>query len=322
VQIKLDLDTLTTYGNSVLDQKGTLCAVEVSRLSGGYAEAEVYRVDLSFRLASGCTQTVPVALKNTRASEVGVMRALSQVPGAEALPLTIAYGQGVHTSDTGPGDWFVTPLYEGEHLTFEDEVPRLVIESLARVHAYYVSRVKQLDWLCHLDAGAFGQVFDGALKSLEAAEGRCPSTLLARAYEHLKPARRDPVILDALAELPVTLVHGDVHPWNIICLPDGRSVLIDWGNARIAPAMLDLANLVEMGSENWETYLSAWEGASGQAMEASVARLSYHWATVMINLQYLPYQVGQWPGNGDVPASALGMVERLQNAVAEMPHLL
>ena len=38
--------------------------------------------------------------------------------------------------------------------------------------------------------------------------------------------------------MPRTLVHGDAHRGNIL-----GDTLIDWGNARVAPAALDLATL-------------------------------------------------------------------------------
>jgi len=322
MQITLELDELTAYGNRLLGQAARLCTLDVSELEGGHAGAEVYRLDLTFRLANGSFQAVPVVLKNTGESEVGVMRALREVPGADALPLTIACGERARTPDSGATHWFVTPLYEGEHLTFEDEVPRLVIESLARVHAHYCLRVRQLGWLRCLDGDAFRQALDGALQGLGAAQRRQPHALLAQAYGVLESAGQDPAILAALKALPVTLTHGDVHPWNIVRLPGERAVLIDWGNALVAPPMLDLANLVEIDSENWETYLAVWKRVRGEAMDPHHARLGYHWATVMINLQYLPYSAGQWPESQDAPAAALGMVERLQDAVRAMPDLL
>ena len=126
------------------------------------------------------------------------------------------------------------------------------------------------------------------------------------------------MLLGALEKLRVTLTHGDVHPCNIIRLPDERSILIDWDGARIAPAMLDLANLVEIDSLNWAAYLSTWEAASGRAMDINLAYLSYYWATVVINLQYLPFGAGQWPGNEEAPTGALGMVGRLRQAIGNM----
>jgi len=322
MQIMLELDELAAYGNRLLGQPAELCRLDVSELKGGYAGAEVYRLDLHFRLANGASQAVSLVLKNTSESEVGVMRALRGVRGADALPLTIACGERARGPGDGPIHWFVAPLYEGEHLTFEDEVPRLVVESLARVHAHFISRVDQLGWLRRLDGDAFRQALDGALQGLEAAQRRQPHALLAQAYGDLIAAGQDPAILAAFEALPVTLTHGDVHPWNIVRLPEDRAVLIDWGNALVAPPMLDLANLVEIDSENWETYLAIWERVRGEAMDLHVARLGYHWATVMINLQYLPYSAGQWPEDEDTPPAVWGMVERLQRAVRATADLL
>jgi len=322
MRIRLELDELAAYGERLLGQPAKLCAMDVSALEGGHAGTEVYRLDVHFRLANGASQTVPLVLKNTSASEVAVMRALREVPGASALPLTIVCGKHAPIRGNESVHWFVTPLYEGEHLTFEDEVPRPAIETLARVHAYYASRLDQLGWLSRLDGDAVRRALDGALHGLEAAQRRQPHALLAQAYGGLASAGQEPAILAALEALPVTLTHGDVHPWNIVRLPGEGAVLIDWGNALIAPPMLDLANLVEIDSENWETYLTAWESASGEAMDADRARLGYHWATVMVNLQYLPYGAGGWPRDHDAPSAVSGMVERLRAAARALPGLL
>jgi thiamine kinase-like enzyme len=82
-----------------------------------------------------------------------------------------------------------------------------------------------------------------------------------------------------------------MYPGNLIYLPDGRTMLIDWGNARIAPAMLDIANLIELATENWRTYLEAWGEVSGRSMDLRLAQLGYHWATIMVNTMYLPHAV-------------------------------
>lgn len=306
------------YGNSLLEGPGNLQTLKVSELKGGYAAASVYRIDLEFRSADGGLETISMVQKYTHEGEVRVMQALNGLPSAAALPLTIDCARGPSATDEEPHNWFVTPLYDGDHLTFEDEVPVPVIESLARVHAYFAPRVEQFDWLHHVDAGAFYGVFDDALKSVDAAQRRQPNALLEQAHSELRAVREDAVIVAVLERLPVTLTHGDVHPWNVIRFPDGRSVLIDWGNAKIAPAMLDLANLVEIDSPNWAAYLATWEAGSGEAMDIDLARLGYYWATVMINLQYLPFGAGQWPGSEEAPAGALDMVGRLRQAIENM----
>ena len=116
------------------------------------------------------------------------------------------------------------------------------------------------------------------------------------------------VFEQVLQRLPVTLVHGDVHPGNIIRSPEGESVLIDWGNARIAPAMLDLANVVTLGSDSWAAYFSTWEKAGGPPLDPAQIRREYDWAVAMVNLQYLPFAAAY--RNENVPK----MVERILDA--------
>jgi Ser/Thr protein kinase RdoA (MazF antagonist) len=320
--ITLELDALAAHAQRLLGQAAQLNRLHISELAGGQAGAAVYRIDLRFDLPDGTSQAVPVVYKVASEIEVRVMRALRQVQGAGALPYTISSSQQAPLSDGTPTHWFVTPLYTGEHLTFEDEVPRPVVESLARVHAHFGSRLDQLGWLPRLDGAAIDQAFGAALHGLEAAGGRQPHPLLAQAHAALVSAGADPAVRAAFAVLPRTLTHGDVHPWNIVRLPGGRAVLIDWGNARLAPPMLDLANLVEIDSENWEVYLLAWSRATAEALDPDLARLGYHWATVMINLQYLPYTAGQWLSDEDAPVAVSGMVGRLQDAVRALSDLL
>ena len=100
-----------------------------------------------------------------------------------------------------------------------------------------------------------------------------------------------PVLGLAYEQLPKTLTHGDVHSGNIFDLGDDNHMLFDWGNARIAPAMLDLANMVEIGSDEWNTYYAAWEAAAGQSLDPEIAQLGYDWATALVNIQYLPFAI-------------------------------
>jgi len=39
---------------------------------------------------------------------------------------------------------------------------------------------------------------------------------------------------------------------------------------------------VEMDSQNWQTYLATWEAVRGQALDVSLARLSYHLALIIV----------------------------------------
>jgi hypothetical protein len=50
-------------------------------------------------------------------------------------------------------------------------------------------------------------------------------------------------------------------------------------------------------------------------VKIDLARLGYHWATVMVNLQYLPFAAGASPNN------VSGMVERATRALDMMAGL-
>ncbi|MFN8422393.1 MAG: aminoglycoside phosphotransferase family protein [Anaerolineae bacterium] len=79
--------------------------------------------------------------------------------------------------------------------------------------------------------------------------------------------RREPVIrtaLDRLAalDLPPSIVHGDLHLGNTL-LRDGEPVFIDWTDACVGPAMVDLLTPHETSDAQlkalWrEAYMEEW----------------------------------------------------------------
>ncbi|HEY8728136.1 MAG TPA: phosphotransferase [Acidothermaceae bacterium] len=49
------------------------------------------------------------------------------------------------------------------------------------------------------------------------------------------------VLIDALMETPMTLVHGDWKAGNLGSRPDGRTIVVDWAIPGLAPGCVDLA---------------------------------------------------------------------------------
>jgi aminoglycoside phosphotransferase (APT) family kinase protein len=109
---------------------------------------------------------------------------------------------------------------------------------------------------------------------------------LDRANRLVRSWSTDHRMVDALAVLPSALVHGDVHAGNVLISPDS-AVLIDWGNARIGPAMLDVANCAPPGSANHDAYLRAWAESTGAPLNPMTAAVGSPWASVHVNVQYL-----------------------------------
>jgi len=100
--------------------------------------------------------------------------------------------------------------------------------------------------------------------------------------------------------MPRTLVHGDAHRGNVL----GRgaaAVLIDWGNARVAPAALDLATLRA-------------QGAAPPAWYPEPSPSERDWADVHVHVQYLGFAADHLGAGrvGEMVATATAALARLR----------
>lgn len=234
-------------------------------LAGGYVSAAVERVDLDAQRHG----PVAVVLKRARLSEVSAMRALAVVPGVDR-PRLLAAGRDRH------GAWLVLPFYAGAPLD-DGEVPAEVWDVLGRVHAHW--HRKRPRGVPVVDARWWwGMVTGHTLPAVRGARERTGDARLAEIVELLEAWSTDARLRAALALLPRTLTHGDAHRGNVLLAPGG-AVLIDWGNARVAPAGLDLATLAAQGA-------FAPDSAPGTGALHEVERL---WAQVQVHVQYLGF---------------------------------
>lgn len=85
----------------------------------------------------------------------------------------------------------------------------------------------------------------GRLAGVPALIPACWDDLDTKAPEAAATARRlaeDPWrLVAALAETPATFIHGDWKAGNLGSLPDGRTILLDWGLPGAGPPCVDLA---------------------------------------------------------------------------------
>ncbi|MDN5747812.1 MAG: aminoglycoside phosphotransferase family protein [Pseudonocardia sp.] len=231
-------------------------------LSGGYASAAVERVDLD---VGG--RPVAVVVKQAPAGEVAAMRARAVVRGI-GPPRLLAVA----------GDRLVTTHHPGVALEpGADVVPDGVWDTLGRVHAHWRGRrprgvpvVDQAFW-----RGLCGRT----LVAVRGAAARTGDPVFEIAERAVTAWREDPRIARALAVLPRTLAHGDPHRGNVVVGPDGAA-LIDWGNARVAPAGLDLAVLRAQGASPSPAY----ECHAGRPSE-----VERRWGDVHVHVQYLGF---------------------------------
>jgi aminoglycoside phosphotransferase (APT) family kinase protein len=316
MQLLINLQKLEDHARQSGHLEGRLVSLKVTQLTGGYVSLGLYRYDLDFQEPDGCIETASYVQKFTSSSEVRVMQALAGIAGTGGLPQVIDCSSEMADEESSYAHWFVTPFYEGELLTWKDAVPDGVIETLARLHVHFRTLVQTIDYLYRVDQAFFRRTFDQALAAVTAAQQDKPGSAYPESCRLLSMARDNPQLYEALDALPVTLTHGDVHPGNIIRSREGRSVLIDWGNARIAPAMLDIANMIEIDSASWHRYIAAWEAASGEAMDLDQAKLGFYWAAIIVNTQYLPFAV-EYLGP-DAVEKMIAKVVAAQDKIAEL----
>jgi Ser/Thr protein kinase RdoA (MazF antagonist) len=260
-----DAPWLATVGRAL---GGTARVVSRSPLAGGYVSAFVERVDLDID-----GQSIAVVRKRASPVETAAMRAVAVVPGVQRPRLLAA-----------AGGWIVLPFYDGPALGPDHDVPAEVWTVLGRVHAHWNG--KRPRGVPVVDAAWWRRMI--AEHTLPAVRGACARTgdgLFAEVAGLLEQWSTDPRLEAALALLPRTLCHGDAHRGNVLLAADG-AVLIDWGNARVAPAGLDLATSAAQDAPATRAYAAALGAAVTPPELREVERL---WAQVQVHVQYLGF---------------------------------
>jgi fructosamine-3-kinase len=285
---------------------------ELRPLDGGAVARRVDQVTLHL---AGRRDPVELVRKQAPAHEIAGLRAAQAVRAdAAAIPEMVAWGS----------DWLITPLAPGAPLGWGETAPAALFDALAALHARYhgardhgardhgapglsaaIPRVTPAWWqaLCQ-------EWVDPQLREYAA---RHPPETTARARELVSRAAVLPAASALLTALPPTLLHGDVHPGNVL-VQAGRATLIDWGSSRIGPAALDLANLVTVGSPDVAGYARTWQRLTGQPLAAAVIEQGYRWAALQIPVQYLPWTAGYRPTR-DVEAA----LDRIDQALSHLP---
>jgi len=276
----------------------------VRPLAGGAVADRVDQVTLHL---TGHHDPLELVRKQVPAHEIAGLRAAQAVRRqTTAMPELVAWGS----------DWLITPLAPGSPLAWGDPVPANLIDALAALHARYhdaaglpavIPRVTPAWWqaLCR-------KWVDPRLGEHAA---RHPPETGARARALVSRAASHPATTALLAGLPPTLLHGDVHPGNVLVHAD-QATLIDWGSSRIGPAALDLANLVTVGSADVARYARTWQQLTGQPLSGDAIEVGYRWAALQIPVQYLPWTIGHQPTR-DVEA----VLDQIERALGQLRSL-
>jgi len=265
--------------------------VRRTRLAGGYATAGVERVEL--RVGE---REVSVVVKPADPVEVAAMRAIGVVEGLE-VPRLLAVDPLVLSWVDG------APVGEG------DAVPPEIWRTLARVHRHWFR--KRPRGIPVVDAGWWARLCEATLLPLRGARGRTGDPVFERTAELVAGWAGDPRVRAALALLPKTLCHGDPNRANLL----GRSV-IDWGNARVAPAGLDLAVLRAQGPVDLAAYREEFA-------EGPLEGVEREWAWAHVHVQYLGFAADHLGAArvAEMTAEVEGALSRLEAALRQVRPL-
>ena len=268
----------------------------VRPLAGGAVARRVERVTL--HLTDG-GEPLELVRKDAPGLEIAGLRAAQAIRRAGgAIPELVACGDG----------WLITTLAPGSALDWGDAVPANLFDTLAELHARYLGDASLPGVIPRVTADWFRGLCLGWVEPrLREHAGRHPAETMRRARALVGRAARLPAVAAVLAELPATLVHGDVHPGNVL-VEAGQATLIDWGNSRVGPTALDLANLEAADSPSVARYARTWERVTGMPLPSVVIELGYRWAALQLPVQYLPWML-EHRSTGDVEA-ALDRVEQ------------
>jgi Phosphotransferase enzyme family len=271
-------------------------------MAGGAVARQVDQVTLHLTGGHG---TLDLVRKEVPAHEIAGLRAAQAVrPQATAVPELVTWGD----------DWLITPLAPGSPLTRDGAIPANLFDTLARLHHRYQGGADLSPSIPRVTAAWWRSLcLDWVAPQLREYAARHPPETIERARALVARAADLPAASVFLDELQPTLLHGDVHPGNVLA-DDSRATLIDWGNSRVGPAALDLANLVTADSPSVAGYARTWEQLTGQPLPSATIDLGYRWAALQIPVQYLPWGIGHRPTR-----AAEAALDRIEQALAQLP---
>ncbi|TCK20845.1 phosphotransferase [Pseudonocardia endophytica] len=243
-------------------------------LAGGYVSGSVERVDLDDGRS--------VVVKEASATEVAAMRAIAVVDGVDRPRMLAVSGRTI-----------VLAHHDGPVAPADAPVPDEVWRTLALVHAHW--RRNRPRGIPVVDVPWWRSLCEHVLVALRAAAGRDPG--LAGAVTAVERWAEDPRIARALSALPRTVCHGDAHRGNVLLASDGP-VLIDWGNARVAPGGLDTTVLTAPDPSGPAdlppdpvpaAYTGTLADRLGNPDPPELAEVEREWALVQAHVQYLGF---------------------------------
>jgi hypothetical protein len=172
--------------------------------------------------------------------------------GEPATPMVVGASSGLaHSWDTtGDRDWVLIEALPQEGIWprafWTAEHYRMALSALAEMHAKWWDHPpspEQYPWVWMPTGAHTQELLDearAALLEIEAASWGEKFFTRERLHEWMNVLDEPSCLLDILAGVPQTLIHGDYWPGNIAMRRDGPAVF-DWQQVGIGPAAYDLA---------------------------------------------------------------------------------
>ena len=261
-------------------------SVAASEFDGGFSSPRILRLNVEFSIGDQPRRTESFVQKYSRRAEREAMVLLTPMVDQLLLPRLLGWGEDAF------GSWLLMPYLDG--VVREDfTLPRDVIRTLAHVHTRFEGKQTLLESLPNLDGDFLARVLDRVRVALEKGPRAESSRDGSMLIEGLARLREAPQILAAAQSLPQTLLHGDVHPGNIMQRRAEHDwVLFDWGNAMVGPAGVDLGNCIgSVDAPGWREYWSIVGGLTGEPLDAERQAAQFSFGKVFISIHYLPFAI-------------------------------
>lgn len=185
----------------------------------------------------------------------------------------------------GRDPWLVLEAVPGWDLRYRDlDDWEAAARALARMQSAFHSDLDVLAFLRERDAASFAAAAHDALSMVERT-GATGAALRPVVGDYERIARE-------LADLPRTLVHGDLAPKNAL-VAAGEARFVDWEWAHVGPGVTDLADLVN-GLDDAATgrlvdaYVEAARGSALPDADEGVVR-----ALDLARLERLVFRIGR-----------------------------
>lgn len=171
--------------------------------------------------------------------------------------------------------WLILEKLNGRELWQHGELDAWAATAswASTLHERFVADPPSTSMLLRHDERLHRRLLDLALQSTDG-----PRTWLERAGA---------CAIARLAALPVTLIHGELYPSNVLVDANGRVSAVDWETAAIGPGAIDLAAL-----------LTGWEGTPREAIRAAygeIEPLDLAAAELVLALQWVGFAPKRQP---------------------------